>query len=212
MNPKYNVGRVFHALCREHITEEDRGLDKRMKLRFNLPSSYYGIGKLPETREVYEAEFLYELRKLRHRWTAKQAFLDANPHVKPRAQDWGWACGHMLGTGWRCMHHGSPACTQRINHGVYRDHGELWKAWSKPNGIFLIGHPYNTPRPEENEKHVLPSDLRAVILPEQYSWYNPGLTTLTFIARPDVIEALTLDYHVPPYEDTHPTYGHYTEV
>ena len=200
----YNVRKLFNELRALHITEEDIRLNREVPLRFHeLPTSAIRVGyPHPPTPAEYEKAFLADLELMRKRWALKQAFLAANPQVKPRARRFRGigACGHSVRTGRDCPSYGRVYdCDEPLSRSVYIDHYEVWKAWGAVDGAFVIGHNYDEPRPDEYAEHRLPPDIVAVHLPPRYSWYLPSTSNLTFVARPDVMETLNLKYHVPFY-------------
>ena len=157
-----------------------------------------------ETEQEWRDIFV---QRLRQNWLARAAhksFFDVNPNLKLREDQFGTPCGHKLRTGrrynssngYKCNGYGH--CNEYFDHSYYWDHPEYWKAWSKPNGIFLIAHPYNEPS-DDYEHREVPEDLQVIRLPKKYSWYNPGQTYLTFIGRPEVLVTLNMDYELQEY-------------
>ena len=195
----------YYALERKYVTDEDRELAKVTEWDhyYELPLSCWRESDLDD--ENFESLFHCELNRMRQRGYAKRAFMEANPAVKLRKEQHGAPCGHLLDTGrkdppYGCSSHNPIDCGQQLAHICWRDHPSLWKTQKGVSCILLIAHPYFAPDPD-NPEHVVPDHLKAVRLPSDYSWHEPGGgTALVFIARPPVINSLNLDYKVPAME------------
>ena len=190
---------LYRQCNRDYVTDADRKLADSFAIGPRRPSRTWWITTWQfQSTEVYKTKFQEAVRIVRMRGAARDAFFAANPHVKERRKQPLVRCVHTLRTGWECPTVGriGPNCKELIND-VYADHGTFFKAWSHPNGIFLVGHPYEPAQPEKYPDHVLPEGFQEICLGKDYSWYYPGRTHVSIVGRPDVLDTLTDDYPNP---------------
>lgn len=194
----------LHAkLENNYISQADLNLLADLKLVQSFPTEQetrnidFGT---PFDADAYTNYFLHHVDVVKHACIAKQAFLDANPYVKPRQRSPFHYCGRYYRTGRSC--HWDTNCKELYKGDEwfdYYDHTEDWKAYPQQHAVFVVSHPYNKP---EHGNPGLPDDVECVWFPKRYSWYNPGeegmiKTYLAILARSDIIRHLDLDYDVP---------------
>ena len=89
------------------------------------------------------------------------------------------------------------------------DHVEHWRLRDVRRAPFLISHPYLDPEHihENVEIDPLPSGLDYRVLNPKFDWYIPGVTSLVFVGRPDVLDKLIYEWHALPMIGSAATIG-----
>lgn len=80
-----------------------------------------------------------------------------------------------------------------LPHSIF-DHPERWYLLEDRRAVFSVSHVYD-PLGEDYQMDLV-EGLSLVNLGVDYSWYYPGNTRMIVVARPDVLNRLTLDYQI----------------
>ena len=120
-----------------------------------------------------------------------EKFRNDNPHLRPLRER--AICRHL----WRLLsprHRQESCCHSGYLDGNHlTDHLEVWQD-TKSDYYVYIAHPYCdcSDCPSRQDDAVRLAKQGLIFRKSSASWYNPGLTSLTILGRPDVLETIEL--------------------
>ena len=125
-------------------------------------------------------------------------FLDCNQSLVRPAKGINCQRHLLVGGQWSCyvQARNNKGCVAFSDYGRYLfDHNHDFRVKGLRKSLILATHPYHNGVDypvQEASKHLL-KGLTAVVYPPEKSWYYPGCTCLIFIARPELLNLLSLD-------------------
>lgn len=125
-------------------------------------------------------------------------FLDENPTLVKPAKGIHCQRNLLIGGQWSCyvQARNNKGCVAfRDYQGYLFDHKHDFRVKGLRKSLILATHPYHdgVDYPVQETSKYLLEGLTAVVYPPEKSWYYPDNTCLIFIARPELLDLLSLD-------------------
>ena len=137
------------------------------------------------------------------RYQNLNGFLDGNQHLTLPTNPAHCQRHLLLGGQWSCFAQArnNKGCVEFHNSYLF-DHDHSFRVKGLRKSHILVTHPYHdgVDYPVQEMSQGLLKGLKAVAYPSEMSWYYPDRTLLIFIARPELLEMLSLEGLGEPIE------------